>query len=184
MMPNWCESDLRITGVTAELKKFKETAQGENGILDMNSFIPYPEEWTRADRKSRKWHETYHAMDGEDRKKFKMLDSRPDDGYNHDGYEWCIKNWGTKWNFCDIVLEEENYYENETYDNESELFYTFETAWAPPRPVILAMSKAFPELEFDLKYFEMSMGFNGWYRVKAGETLDDERAKYYGRKGG
>jgi len=92
------------------------------------------------------------------------------DGYNGGGYEWCADNWGTKWNFCNAQLEDE-------YDGR--LFYTFQTAWNPPTPVILSMSERFPALTFTLNYYEQSMGFMGTYKVKAGEILQDWYSEEY-----
>lgn len=62
--------------------------------------------------------------------------------YNYDNYgcatwyEWCTKNWGTKWNACDVNV----------YRTEDELEYTFNTAWDAPRPVIEALADKYPDV--------------------------------------
>lgn len=43
----------------------------------------------------------------------------------------------------------------------------------------------FPELTFDLRYFESGMGFNGRYACRdGGAVFYDEQAAYYGTRGG
>jgi hypothetical protein len=46
------------------------------------------------------------------------------------------------------------------------------------------MSKKFPDLEFDLRYFERGAEFNGVYRCKAGDVTDDRTGDYFGSRGG
>lgn len=53
-------------------------------------------------------------------------------------YEWCIKNWGTKWNACDSWVEDD--------------IIHFDTAWSPPIPVLIALSKKYPNNEFYLEF--------------------------------
>lgn len=131
MCPNWCENRLEIKGKTEDLRKFREYAKSSKTPLDFNNFIPYP-------------------------KRFADLDRKPindKDGYNSGGYEWCIANWGTKWNSCDAK-------KSSVYNQR--LCYDFDTAWSPPAPIIRKMGELFPSLHFILKY---------WGRVQ-GNTRD------------
>lgn len=65
-------------------------------------------------------------------------------------YDWSIKNWGTKWNAYDTSLQ-----------NDSVLVVlVFNTAWAAPMPVVLALSKKFPDLVFNYSYADEDMGHN------------------------
>jgi hypothetical protein len=57
----------------------------------------------------------------------------------NDWLTWCARNWGTKWNAHDPEVDSIT----------GEL--CFYTAHAPPTPVLLALSKKFPRLSFDLK---------------------------------
>lgn len=59
-------------------------------------------------------------------------------------YDWCCKNWGTKWDAVDpeVLIGENN-----------ATFY-FESAWTPPTPVIKALTKMYPSLRFDHEYWE------------------------------
>ena len=60
----------------------------------------------------------------------------------------------------------------------------FDTAWSPPKPIIERVSEHFPELTFDLRYFECGMGFNGQLVCERGEVLGDEVGPYFGMRGG
>jgi hypothetical protein len=60
----------------------------------------------------------------------------------------------------------------------------FSSRWTPPLPVILKASALFPELEFEIRYFERGVGFNGMFICKAGEVSCDESGPYFGWRGG
>ena len=179
-MPNWCECDLSVSvpwgqelteedrkKAKPELKRFKEFSttekeidgKKETNILDTNKFIPYPEKFRKLDKEAAKAKNPFSVKDG----------------FSSGGYEWCCKNWGTKWGICHAEFLEEG--------NE-ELKYEFECAWSPPLPVIKKMSELFPLLEFELRYFEMGCGFKGLYRCENGELTKDETGAYYGSRGG
>lgn len=53
-------------------------------------------------------------------------------------YGWCINNWGTKWNACDVSVLEDG-------DN---LVYMFDTAWDIPTPVLRKLSEEYPDAKF------------------------------------
>lgn len=96
------------------------------------------------------------------------------DDYSNVGYSWCIKNWGTKWGCCDIALTE----------RPRSLIYDFNSAWSPPLPVVLEMSKQFPQLKFSLRYYEGGMAFQGLFRCQGGEVIQDKSEDYHGQRGG
>src|SRR5262245_11180350 len=96
-MPNWCECDLRIEGPTAKVEEFLEFAKGEESCLDFSRFIPYPEHFAELDRAAAEWAERNPPPWSEE-----AFKTRPTDGYNQGGCEWCVRNWGTKWNACRV----------------------------------------------------------------------------------
>jgi len=133
-MPNWCINHLAVLGTKDELKRFETMIKGPNGEIDFNKIVPYPARYKGYD------------------------------GYNSGGgYEWCIENWGTKWNACRI--------EKEVYENH--LFYIFETAWEPPLKIVSALNKEYPELEIELHYNECGNSFSGKITAK-GNTVKEE----------
>ena len=67
-------------------------------------------------------------------------------------YEWCISNWGTKWDVDADMVESKD---------DNSLSASFQSAWSPPVPF-------YEELEalgFSVRalYYEPGMAFAGWY---------------------
>jgi len=111
------------------------------------------------------------------------------DAYNNKGgYKWCIKNWGNGNSLQShrsvLALAKWNADEPELIERKRSLLYTFDTAWSPPLPVIIKMSKTFPQLLFTLKYWEGGMGFQGIFKAKNGKVLKDIHKPYKGHKRG
>lgn len=159
-MPNWCENELKIEGNRKDLAELKKFAKGKNGVLDFNSFVQYPKRFADKDKNSKG-----------------IIRA---DGYNSGGYEWCIANWDTKWNACNSNATKVVKEYNDSYG----LSYDFETAWSPPIKVIVAMSKKFKKLSFDIRFFECGMAFNGRVEISKGKILKDESGVYFGSRGG
>jgi len=200
-MPNWCDCELAIEGSEEELKKFKKFAKSKKELLDIQKFIPYPKKFKEKDEFMSKLSLMKSKLnDLKDEKKIKRLQnkinkleiinglSNGEDGYNNGGYDWCVQNWGTKWGICSskIILERCGYCEKHgLYFNRcNELIYGFETAWNPPLPIILKMSKMFKKLEFELRYFEAGSGFNGLFKCKGGKIIENLTGDYFGMRGG
>src|SRR5262245_27632897 len=141
-MPNWCENDLTISGASEALDRFITVG------LDFNTAIPYPEEYAALDRATRAW-EAEHPY-GSDAYKAHWQE-RPKDGYNHGGYEWCVKHWGCKWPAAEDTMIDRL--------TPTKAKSSFETPWSPPLPVIEKWSELYPDLTFTLKFYERGMGF-------------------------
>lgn len=73
-------------------------------------------------------------------------------------YEWCTKNWGTKWNA----------YSNEQRDENT---IEFETAWSNPEPVMLKLSEMYPDVTIEHWWADEDMGSNDGYRVYRGGSI-------------
>lgn len=74
-------------------------------------------------------------------------------------YNWCIENWGTKWNVSNFIC------------NKTTMI--FETAWSTPEPIFEKLSKEFPNDYIELKYADecYSNNNNGQLIFKNG-TVD------------
>lgn len=86
--------------------------------------------------------------------------------YGHiNWYNWCIENWGTKWDVEAMLVDEGSTY----------LSYTFSSAWSPPISFVEKASKLFPLLDFMLEFKEPGMGFAGEFEgnVEEGFTLNE-----------
>lgn len=162
-MPNWCYCELSVVGPIEERVRFKNFAEGDGQILDFNRFVSYPERFQVMDKKC-----------DEMRKSGVPRNAIPKDGFNNGGYEWCVTNWGTKWNAsCDDITEKPR-----------SLVYRFDTAWGPPEPIVNVMAEMFPRLRFNLRFWEMGMGFQGQLMVKDRVIIKKWQGDYRGRRGG
>lgn len=76
-------------------------------------------------------------------------------------YDWCCKNWGTKWNSSGALIVDDNTYE-------------FDTAWSTPYEVLVELSKQFPNSTISVDYADEDIGNNcGSYVLKNGELLEE-----------
>lgn len=78
------------------------------------------------------------------------------------GYTWSAANFGTKWQVSDA----------EHWSTKVAEHYRFDTAWAPPVPVIMAAAKRFPELTFRLEYDIEGGNGRGHIVIKGGDILE------------
>ena len=78
-----------------------------------------------------------------------------------DWYQWCINNWGTKW---DVGEESDGI--DRVDDNKVKL--SFDTAWGPPIAFYEYLDE---ELDFEITafYLEEGMGFAGKYSSESGD---------------
>ena len=101
-MPNWCNNSITIKGSTETIKTLWEDAnrEGEDGGL-LNAMVPMPVELR----------DTTKGSNG--------------DAINW--YDWCVSNWGTKW---DVSLEGLEFTDNG--DGTATIEGYFDSAWSPP----------------------------------------------------
>lgn len=172
-MPNWCRNEIKFNlskssvamlMMEAILDFIKETipnydrririANQENdkdGVkfwerkiierldFDFNNLAPYPDEYRQRDDDAR-------TMSLDD---FLAKYGNNKDGYNSGGYDWCVKNWGSKWNAMDVV-----------WVPQQKTLY-FDTAWSPVFQIVSALHKRFPEVNMQFEYYERGMGVVG-----------------------
>lgn len=96
--------------------------------------------------------------------------------YGHaDWYDWSCENWGTKWDACEVCIEDEDF---EGDKGVGSLKYSFNTAWSPAEPVLYAMSEQFPSLTFIATFDEEGAAFYYQATFEGGnktEQVDLER---------
>lgn len=74
-------------------------------------------------------------------------------------YDWRLAHWGTKWN-------------SSAYRLENDKRCTFETAWTHPFPLLEALSRQHPQLEFEVRYADEDLGWNaGCYTLQNGVMI-------------
>lgn len=156
-MPNWCYGRLELKGSVKDLKHFETTMKGidrtgEETILNEEVLIPYPKKFLEMDAKVskiRKQHQLIYDKDKVDGMNDKQRDewfkknpyTDTKDGFNSGGYEWCLRNWGTKWGFCSPEVSERN-------KSGTRIVYKLETAWSAPIPLLEKMAEKFKSIEF------------------------------------
>lgn len=91
-----------------------------------------------------------------------------------DWYEWSNRHWGVKWNASHgkIVRASPSHK------------ITFQTPWAAPAKIIIALAAKHPSVKFTLRSFD---GGGGWQRcfIVAGDKIIRSDGKLYqGRRGG
>lgn len=86
------------------------------------------------------------------------------DKYGYDNwYDWKYDHWGTKWDAYDCYISEllKDYFS-----------VSFDTAWSPPFPYYLALSKKYPLLKIEIEYSEPGMDFAGRQSYYNGKFVD------------
>lgn len=145
-MPNHVTNILSIE--TLDDDRVKEILEricydGKIGTIDFEKIIPIPDNIYRGNIGSKE-HEKY--------------------GENN-WYDFCRKNWGTKWN---------------SYNSEYHVDYEegcntiiFDTAWSAPQKVIMKLSSMFPDVELKHKWADEDFGVNcGYCRLKEGCIIE------------
>lgn len=135
-MPNWCGNTLTLTHENPEMIARAKAAFIEGRLLD--EFIPVPQELRETTSPNRE-EQSADAL----RKKYGAAD----------WYDWCVSNWGTKWDVGDGQGIQ-------TWDDH-ELIVYFDSAWAPP----VNAYERFQDLGFTVyaTYYESGMCFCGIY---------------------
>lgn len=80
-------------------------------------------------------------------------------------YEWCIENWGTKWDASRVCCDENR--------------IVFETAWSSPANVLVEISKGLKNDEFELQFADEDFysNNNGVVHFKNGIVIDEDLDK-------
>jgi len=168
-MPNWCDNNLRITGSQEELDRFRHMIRPvaidwegtAERLLEEANMTDNPTEKIRlmSQRAAFLRHDDEPCL-------FASFYPPPPEvikeGFSHAGYNWQVDKWGTKWDVSDFDLD--------AYDEL--LVIMFSTAWAPPLGWVVHVGKMFPELRFELKYFEGGAWFAGTAVAEDGEYYD------------
>ena len=156
-MPNYCYNIIEISGDEDEINKMVELIEGEETEFDFNKVLPYPEKYAMLDKKCNEMRD--NKVD---------LKNIPTDGFNSGGYEWCISNWGTKWNAIEAVVS--------ALGDVAEI--SFDTAWSPSLELTKALSELFPTLDFKHSYEEGGCDFSGYILFENGDILEDKSGNY------
>lgn len=161
-VPNWCRNEMIVSGSKEILEDFAAKFKG------------YPVDWNNTLKEkfiTKGPQECFNAL-------YPVPDIVIQQGYSRcsgehvvDGFKWCNRNWGTKWDIYDSV-------ETEKFDDK--IIYNFSTAWRPPTAWVKYVSKLFPTLQFLLKYLEEGCMFVGCEEIENGSIIDEDTVVYSG----
>ena len=115
-----------------------------------------------------KFRKTLHSKNEEGKMiefSFRQIVPRPKEE-DENWYEWNLRNWGTKWDVNEVDIE----------DKGDSIIIHNETAWSPPLPWGLRVSRRIPDLEIVIKYREPGVGLCGTYTALNGreKNIDEE----------
>jgi|TARA_B100001093_G_scaffold444782_1_gene448024 hypothetical protein len=136
-MPNWCNNTITIRGAVESLSELKDVVDSGEGLLQAICPMPKELEGTTAPSDAPNW------------------------------YDWCITNWGTKWD-PELHLE---YVDNG--DGTAEITGWFDTAWSPPIEALNSLADDWDSCYIELFYEEGGMAFVGYWDS---EGADDHYA--------
>ena len=84
---------------------------------------------------------------------FSFLPFSPKERQEEWSYDWCVANWGTKWDAdTHAICVSKDW---------TTMYIRFDTAWSPPIPMLDVWEERFPDLTFTLRYYEGGMWFMG-----------------------
>lgn len=149
-MPNWCSNSVVFShNDSAMIDRIEKAFTGRWGSSDkglFSEFLPCPAELYETSAPNQTNPETMMAQFGAS-----------------DWYNWCVNNWGTKWDVKDDS-------ENPTYTrpNPNTIKMSFDTAWSPAIPFYEHLES----LGFNVRamYYEPGMCFCGVYE----DGMDDD----------
>ena len=142
-MPNWCNNGITITGPKDKIQALYQEIKGKDKFLDV--MVPMPT--ALRDTTS-----PPYPKDSPHYKPQPYVD-----GYNN-WYDWCVNNWGTKWDINDDGLVFED-----TEDGYATISGWFESAWAPPIEAYNTYMENNEEIQILATYEEGGMDFAGIY---------------------
>ena len=137
-MPNWCTNRIGIyANDKKEIKEIKKLLQSVDSVFDFNNILPMPKEFN------------------EDKKLTELETARLKKKYGAVGWhDWCVQNWGTKWDADDAKI---------TSEEDFSVVYEFNTAWSPPAPLVFKIRSRFPKLKISAFYDEPGAEHAGYY---------------------
>jgi hypothetical protein len=147
IMPNWVDVAVTIVGDKEKREK----------LIEKSSNLP-PIIWS-DDPEGVQYEEDTFGFQG----LVPVPDEITEKGFNRTGYDWCLDNWGTKWNPKIIKLEEKD-------NNTVIVMYA---AGEPPLEWFDKVSKKYPSLDFRLEYYGSGNQYAGRVLYKGGKRIED-----------
>ena len=147
-MPNYCNNVVEIRGPQKVVKALVDHR------LDFQKIYPYPRDLDIVAGRS-------GADDSPEQKALVAAEKANLKKYGYKNwYDWCVSEWGTKWNAGGSDNADMQIDWDEDGDDSIALFQ-FDTAWAPALGVLQKLKDDHPELSIECRYHEPGVGFMG-----------------------
>lgn len=183
-MPNHVTHRVVVTGPISEIARFTELCI-RNEEFDFESLTPMPEILGQVISPVRRGENGRIMLNPDGELLTKGVEANEEqqavlDKLTHtDWYSWSIHNWGTKWNSYSYSL----------ISSVPERFeFLFDTAWSPPEPIFHRLADEFPELAFEIAFFDEGWNYAGTASIKDGlasvnstDATDELYERVYGR---
>ena len=183
-MPNYVRNHISFEGPEEAIRKMLEEIQVDKlgpGSIDFNKIIPMPESLSieagsRTDEGLRMYRSfisaqalnqdisRYLRYQKENKEKWDLGKQAYENIQQYNAptwYEWCTKNWGTKWPAIhdDISLSNDS--------------LRFDTAWAFPLSIVEKLSQMYPTITIKAEWADEDIGNNcGRTEFRAGKLED------------
>ena len=147
-MPNYCNNVVEIRGPVKVVKALVDHR------LDFMKIYPYPPDLDIVAGRS-------GADDSPEQIQLVAAEKSNLKKYGYKNwYDWCVSEWGTKWNAGGSDNADMQIDWDEDGDDSIALFQ-FDTAWAPALGVLQKLRDDHPELSVECRYHEPGVGFMG-----------------------
>ena len=147
-MPNYCNNVVEIRGPQKVVKALVDHR------LDFMKIYPYPKDLDIVAGRS-------GADDSPEQIQLVAAEESNLKKYGYKNwYDWCVSEWGTKWNAGGSDNADMQIDWDEDGDDSIALFQ-FDTAWAPALGVLQKLRDDHPELSVECRYHEPGVGFMG-----------------------
>lgn len=165
-MPNWCYNKITIRAGAETRKKIRNLLQGKQYYRAFSADSTVTTPLSAADSEF-----CFHniipqpdfLLDKEDPRRKTDAPYIEGDNTMPGWYTWRVDNWGTKWDVSEVSVHESTV----------ALTYHFDTAWAPPEPVIRRLSEMFPNAHITLYFDEPGCIGKGSIQFKDGEVVKE-----------
>lgn len=142
-MPNWCQNSVDIYCKDSTIiDRIEQSAA--TGVL--NELLPIPQDLKDTP-------EVWFADEAKQQETNQRRAANAEKYGYYTWYDWCIGNWGTKWDLCDCTA---------TRNNSNNITLSFDTAWSPPVEAYQTLWEM--GIEVDAYFYEPGMAFAGtWF---------------------
>ena len=154
-MPNWCKNRVRVwSGMsdteTEQLNRIKEIFESKDTVF--GKIIPSPD-WANIPNEDGELPVRIEHKNTEGEVIFTTLEFPKSKKGDDRWYQFCVQNWGTKWeayDFCTTDIEEDS------------AEFTFNTAWGPPEGIFDKIREDYPDVGISWFYDEPGCEIAGY----------------------